>query len=80
MIHASQKYNDMTPEELYEHIPEDEPVFLLRAQDVYSVGRVRKWVQLLKKDRPDSPTVHEVEVHIQRMIEWQTDQGCHIPD
>jgi hypothetical protein len=35
---------------------EDEPIFVLRAQDKFFVPLVRLWIELVEMDAPDPPT------------------------
>lgn len=70
----------------YEHIqdslgliPEDEPVFLLRAQDIFAPSLVRKWGKLMiliGREREGRMAIAQA----QAMIEWQDGKGKKIPD
>ena len=48
MLHAREDYNQGKMDE----IPEDEPVFLLRAQDQTAAMTVRCWASLQSKENP----------------------------
>ena len=63
MIHASKKYN----EGHMGTIPEDEPVFLLRAQDETAAATVQFW---LSQQPRFNPIFAEVEAHIKLMKKW----------
>jgi len=63
MIHASEKYNKGH----MDTIPENEPVFLLRAQDETAAATVRFWLSL---QPPYSTRYHEVLEHVRLMEAW----------
>ena len=61
-------------------IPEDEPVFLLRAQDIVAPGVVRHWAIQAEKSGANGDIVNAARVHAGLMVEWQTKHGCKVPD
>ena len=51
-------------------IPEDEPVFLLRAQDKYAPDTLRFYANLLKEDG-NAEMAEELLTHARNMLVWQ---------
>jgi len=69
MIHAREDYNRIQDPE--KKIPEDEPVFLLRAQDKTAAQIVRLWASAQRKNpKADKKLIEMVEHHADRMEEW----------
>jgi hypothetical protein len=60
-------------------IPEDEPVFLLRAQDVYAPSTLRYYAKLLEDDG-NLEMAEELRAHARQMVVWQKSVRVHIPD
>jgi hypothetical protein len=60
-------------------IPADEPVFLLRAQDVYAPSTMRFYARLLEDDR-NFEMAEELRNHARQMIVWQKSVRVHLPD
>ncbi len=50
-------------------IPDDEPVLLIRGQDVLAVPLIASYLDLY--DGSDPAVVDQLQVHLDRMIEWQ---------
>lgn len=64
-------------------IPADEPVFLLRAHDVFAASVVEYWADLLQNRGDRSSTAPEIlmaRIQAQRMRDWAREHGCKIPD
>lgn len=59
-------------------IPEDEPVFLIRAQDWSAPATLRFWAAQNALSAPELAAA--VERHAKRMDDWQTMHGNKIPD
>lgn len=75
MKHAREDYNRIQdPEGL---IPDDEPVFLIRAQDKVSGDAVRAWVELAEKSGASSDILYLAQEHAKKMDEWNRKK---IPD
>lgn len=80
MIHARNDYQRLQDPE--KKIPQDEPVFLLRAQDQTSAEVVRHWCRLNKRllkkmaDGPEKESLKKgislAEAHAYRMDDWPT--------
>ena len=60
-------------------IPEDEPVFLLRAQDVYAPSTLRHYAKLLEENG-NSEMAEELRAHARQMVVWQKSVRVHKPD
>jgi hypothetical protein len=60
-------------------IPEDEPVFLLRAQDVYAPSTLRYYAKLLEEDG-NTEMADELRIHARQMVVWQKSVRVHLPD
>lgn len=61
-------------------IPEDEPVFLIRAKDLVGWRAVRSWADLAEAAGAGEGIVHRARTHALAMREWQRKHGCQIPD
>ena len=61
-------------------IPEDEPVFLLRAQDKVAPEVVEDWAIAARNAGADPEIVNHAFAHAQLMRKWQTEHGCKVPD
>lgn len=60
-------------------IPEDEPVFLLRAQDKYAPSTLRFYAKLLEEDG-NIEMAEELRAHARNMIVWQKSVKVKVPD
>lgn len=60
-------------------IPEDEPVFLLRGQDVYAPSTLRFYARLLEENG-DLEMANELRDHARQMLVWQKSVRVHKPD
>lgn len=91
MIHARNDYQRIQDPET--KIPQDEPVFLLRAQDITSGPTLRHWIKLnkaaLKADKKAKAISEEeaarrqkaivlAEAHAYRMEEWQPKKAADV--
>jgi len=65
--------------DLERKIPEDEPVFLLRAQDVYAPSTLRHYAQLLEEGG-NVEMAEELRAHARQMLVWQKSVRVHKPD
>ena len=78
MKHAREDYDRLQdPEGI---IPEDEPVFLLRAQDAVAPGVVEAWVMAAHNAGADIDIVQHAYEHAQLMRKWQAEHGSKVPD
>ena len=60
-------------------IPEDEPVFLLRAQDVHAPSTLRHYAKLLEESG-NMEMAEELRGHARQMVVWQKSVRVHLPD
>jgi hypothetical protein len=65
--------------DLDSRIPEDEPVFLLRAQDKYAPDTLRFYANLLKEDG-NTEMAEELFAHARNMLVWQKSVRVKKPD
>lgn len=78
MIHASQHYNRIQDPE--NKIAEDEPVFLLRAQDKLAPAVLRHWAGLHVIFDGDPVLTEMIRAFSYQMEDWQKKNGCKVPD
>jgi len=79
MLHARQDYQERI-QDSENKIPEDEPVFLIRAQDVNAPEIVRYWAELAENYGAEDNILTAARAHSERMVEWQRQHGMKIPD
>jgi hypothetical protein len=78
MKHAREDYNRIQdPAGL---IPEDEPVFLLRAQDMLAPATIVWWSEQLAKRDGDPTLVKMAKGQADKMVAWQKAHGFKLPD
>lgn len=68
MKHAREDYNRI--QDPLGLIPDDEPVFLIRAQDKVSGDAVRAWVALAEKAGANSDILFLAQEHAKKMDAW----------
>lgn len=73
MIHARDDYNRI--QDPAGKIADDEPVFLIRAQDDRMITMLRAYARLAERDG-DQDMVDAVEEHIKLTRGWQVANGC----
>ena len=78
MLHASEKYNRIQDPDGV--IQDDEPVFLIRAQDATAPEVMRFWAALHLSRRGDPVLYTEVMNHAKATEEWQHTHGCKTAD
>jgi hypothetical protein len=61
-------------------IPEDEPVFLIRAQDIAGPTTVLCWANLAEKYGASREIVEAAKLQAARMHEWQSAGKVKVPD
>lgn len=61
-------------------IPKDEPVFLLRGQDILAPELLLLWAAKLRLKGGNPRMAEKVEDHAQKMIEWQKTKKVKLPD
>lgn len=78
MKHARKDYDRI--QDPLNKIPDDEPVFLLRAKDQLAPALLKIWAHNLVVAGGQEEMAQLVSNHADRMIEWQHIHGCKIPD
>jgi len=84
MIHARKDY--MRIQDPLNKIGVNEPVFIVRAHDYFSVTAMRAWADavLLEADIQDNKELKEMAAmiyeHIALTLQWQIEHGCKNPD
>ena len=79
MLHARGDYQERIQDSAG-LIPEDEPVFLLRAQDASAPWTVRMWIDEARKLGAKANILEAARLHVETMIKWQREHGMKIPD
>lgn len=80
MLHARRDYNERIQDNA-NLIPEDEPVFMIRAHDVCSLPALRNYLETVEGSRnPDPSIVLGVKKQIERFLEWRKQHGTKPPD
>jgi len=79
MLHAREDYNGRIVD-LLKKIPENEPVFLLRAQDVVAPEVVEYWVAKARAHGAGKNILNAAERQVGRMRKWQKGHGMKVPD
>jgi hypothetical protein len=71
------KYGEITTERGY--IPPEEPVFLLRAQDICAVPAMQKYLDECIDQGSPEYHINGVGEAIQRFLDWETSHGAKVP-
>jgi hypothetical protein len=61
-------------------IPVDEPVFLLRGQDVAAPRAIRAWMTYARHGGASDNILDAAERQIHEMERWQREHHCKVPD
>jgi hypothetical protein len=78
MLHARKDYNRIQdPENI---IPAEEPVFLLRAQDLNAPMVVAYWADTAEQNGAAPEIVLSARKHAAQMLAWQARHGKKVPD
>ena len=78
MIHARSDYNDRV-QDASGIIPEDEPVFLIRAQDRVGADAVRAWAYLHRLGGGSDVAYMMAMRHADLMEQWPIKKGADVP-
>jgi hypothetical protein len=70
MKHLREDYNERIQDNA-NIIPADEPVFLLRGQDIFAPALILDWAKQLRLAGGDPEHARKVEDWAQKMIDWQ---------
>lgn len=73
MLHARKDYQRI--QDPAGKIPENEPVFLLRAQDETAVRVLEYWISL----NSDDTAIHLAKQHVERMKAWPVKKRANVP-
>ena len=79
MLHARKDYQERIQDSAH-IIPEDEPVFLIRAQDIVGPDIVDLWADYAEDEGAASNIVEAARTHAKAMRKWQEDRGSKTPD
>ena len=79
MLHARKDYQERIQDSAH-IIPEDEPVFLIRAQDVTAPRTVRAWVGLAEEAGANEDIIEAARQQAYKMEDWQVTHGSKTPD
>ena len=79
MLHARKDYQERIQDSA-NIIPEDEPVFLLRAHDMLAPEIVEYWAELAEVEGAVPNIIEAARNHAQAMREWQEEHGSKVPD
>ena len=80
MIHPRSDYNCIQDTTGDTSIKEDEPVFILRAQDALAPACMEYWADLLLEHGGDEHTADNIYKWADKMREWAEANGNKIPD
>jgi hypothetical protein len=61
-------------------VPEDEPVFLLRGQDIAAPDVIRYWAKLVEQRHGAPEIVKLAREQADKMYDWQRDHKMKLPD
>ena len=78
MIHPSEKYQHI--QDPTGKIAKDEPVFLMRCQDVLMIPVMMVWGDLMFEKTGNSGLVEVIQKHSIVALNWQEVNGCKLPD
>lgn len=78
MKHAREDYNRI--QDPAGKIAEDEPVFLLRAKDMFAPDVVRYWATVQRDAGGDPKLIELALAHANAMDRWQVENGSKLPD
>lgn len=78
MKHARDDYNRI--QDPAGIIPEDEPVFLLRAKDIAAPAAIYQWVKTAELSGAAPEILQAARDQISRMYDWQKIHGVKVPD
>lgn len=74
MLHARKDYQARIQDSA-RLIPKDEPVFLIRAQDIVGPATVRQWATFAELQGVDPAMINAARAHAEAMISWQRRHG-----
>jgi hypothetical protein len=78
MKHAREDYQRF--QDPLKKIPYDEPVMLLRAQDMFAPATLDFWANLAETGGAEQKIVDLIKSHANEMRKWQQEHAVKIPD
>lgn len=78
MKHARADYDEI--QDPREEIPEDEPVFILRGQDVCTPVAMQAYIDSARFNGATENFIAAIDAHLVRVNEWQRDVKKKVPD
>ena len=78
MLHAREDYNRIQDPE--GKIPQDEPVFLIRAQDITAPSVVNFWAEQAERAGAKKNIIEAARAQSVRMLQWHQQHCLKIPD
>lgn len=78
MKHARKDYDGI--QDPSKKIPDHEPVFLIRGQDMLAIPMLRHYIRIAKQAEVNPDVIESVQKHIKRMEIWQEDVKVKKPD
>ena len=80
MLHARKDYNRRV-QDSENIIPEDEPVFLIRGQDIHAPIILEIYALLVSEsDAPNQAIIDNTKKHAERMRQWHEDCNVKYPN
>jgi len=79
MLHARKDYQERIQDSA-NIIPEDEPVFLIRAQDIVGPSIVETWAEWAEAGGAAPNIISAARSHAIAMRKWQEEHGSKVPD
>ncbi len=79
MLHARTDYNERIQDSAG-LIPQDEPVFLIRACDTLGPETLQAWATAAEAIGVTPDVIAAVRLHARRMVQWQNRHGFKRPD
>lgn len=68
--------------EFYDRIPDDEPIFILAARDLTSIGHIRNWIEQNRAAGCNPAKLANAERHLADFEQFQSEhpERCKFPD
>lgn len=74
------KFNKEGALAMLARMPDDEPVFVLRAQDRAATRAIEAWIEAASFLGANVEKLHGAEDHRQAFLRWQVDHTTKVPD
>lgn len=79
MLHMRRDYQDRIQDE-QQLIPDDEPVMLIRGQDIAAIPALDAWIAASIENGVDKDLIDSAYRHRDRIAAWQVDQRVKVAD